>query len=71
MNYIFAFIFTVECVTKLLALGDVYFAEVAVIYLVCANRAKLFELEVGETFVCDMDHDSFDLLTSKFVAAGR
>jgi hypothetical protein len=27
MNYIFAFIFTVECVTKLLALGDVYFDD--------------------------------------------
>jgi voltage-dependent calcium channel L type alpha-1D len=27
MNYIFALIFTVECVTKLLALGDVYFDD--------------------------------------------
>jgi len=53
------------------ALGDVYFAEVAVIFLVCANRAQLFELEVGETFVCEMDHDSFDLLTAKFIEAGR
>mgnify|MGYP007078100274 CR=1 FL=1 len=53
------------------ALGDVYFAEVAVIFTVCANREELFDLDVGETFVCEMDHTSFKHMMAKFFQAGR
>lgn len=35
--------------------GDVFFAEVAVAYTVCANRDALFELNAGELFECELD----------------
>lgn len=47
-------------------LGDVFFAEMAVTFTLCKNRAALFRLEVGETYNCDFDLDGWKLLTTKF-----
>ena len=41
------------------AISDVYFAEVCVVSHVCRNRARLFSLEVGELFECDIDEGAF------------
>ena len=41
------------------ALSDVYFAELCVTYTLCANRAELWSLDVGEMFVCEFDEPSF------------
>lgn len=49
------------------ALGDVFFAELCVTFTICKNRGDLFRLDVGETFVCDMDPAGWNLLTSRFL----
>ena len=49
-------------------LGDVFFAELCVTYAVCRNRARLFELEVGETMECDMDREGFEHLVDVFMS---
>lgn len=49
------------------SLGDVYFAELCVTFTLCANRADLFKLEVGETFVCEKDQAAFDHLVDMFM----
>ena len=41
------------------AISDVYYAEVCVVSHVCRNRARLFSLEVGELFECDIDEGAF------------
>jgi len=50
------------------ALGDVFFAELAVTYALCANRHRLFELEVGETFECEKDEAGFEHLIDMFLS---
>ena len=40
-------------------ISDVYYAEVCVVSHVCRNRARLFSLEVGELFECDIDESAF------------
>ena len=49
------------------SLGDVYFAELCIIFTLCSNRARLFELEVGETMECEMDPEGFDHLVETFL----
>ena len=49
-------------------LGDVFFAELAVTYALCANRARIFELEVGETFECVKDENGFRHLVEMFLS---
>ena len=44
--------------------GDVFFAEVAITYLVCANRASLFSLAAGDFFTCELDERAFNNLNS-------
>ena len=51
------------------SLGDVFFAELCVTYALCRNRARLFELEVGETMECDLDHEGFGHLVDKFLSS--
>ena len=41
------------------AISSVYFAEVCVLNHVCRNGKRLFELEVGELFECDLDVEAF------------
>lgn len=52
------------------SLGDVYFAELCVTFALCANRGDLFNLEVGETFVCQRDKRAFDHLVDMFLSDG-
>jgi hypothetical protein len=37
------------------AVSDVFFAEVAMLNLLCANSQDLFGVGVGDTFTCDVD----------------
>ena len=49
------------CVSRLFAdaISDVYFVELCVLSHVCANRDEIFELGVGQIFVCDFEEDAF------------
>lgn len=47
-------------------IGDVLFAEVAVTYALCRNRADLFELDEEELFMCDLDTDAYRDLAARF-----
>lgn len=46
------------------SVGDVFFAEVAIIHRVCANRERLLQLERGEIFECEFDQRGFDSLVA-------
>ena len=50
------------------SLGDVFFAEVAIAYAVCANRGRLFEVKVGERMECELDRAGFEHLVRMFLA---
>jgi hypothetical protein len=43
-----------DCATHY-SVGDVYFAEVCVLSVICRNSEELWALEVGELFACDLD----------------
>jgi len=48
--------------------GDVYFAEVALAYKFCTNRADLFGLVPGELIVCQFDETAYRDFQSRLVA---
>lgn len=50
------------CGPNKFSVGDVYFAEVAVTYSVCRNRAVMFSLDEGEFFRCDLDVEAYEHL---------
>ena len=52
------------------ALGDVFFAEMAVTFSLCSNRGALFRLEVGETFECNFYTAGWERLSRKFQERG-
>ena len=39
--------------------GDVFFAEVLIAYKICSNGARLLELEIDETFHCQLDRSRY------------
>ena len=49
------------------ALGDVFFAELCVTFMLCKNRKTLFSLEVGETMECDINTEGFEHLVDMFM----
>lgn len=51
--------------------GDVFFAELFVTYVVCMNGADIFKLETGELFECDLGTDmlGYKQLVAKFKAS--
>lgn len=50
--------------------GDVFFAELFVLYSICINGAKIFTLEVGELFTCELGDGSwYDALAAKFISS--
>ena len=51
------------------AVSDVYYAEVCVLSHICSNREALFQLAVGQLFVCDFDEVAFRELSS--ILGGR
>ena len=48
-----------RCDPNRFTVGDVFYAEVMIAYTVCANRARLFELDQGELFECDVSEDAY------------
>ena len=45
--------------------GDVFFAEVAVAYALCKNRASLLRLAAGVFFECTLDEAAFHELAAR------
>ena len=41
------------------AVSDVFYVEACLLSYVCHNRRRLFELSVGDDFVCDLDAQAF------------
>ena len=41
------------------AVSDVYYAEICVLSHICKNREQLFQLDVGQNFVCDLDEGGY------------
>ena len=41
------------------AVSDVFFAELAILNIICANSADLFAVGVGESFACEEDAEGF------------
>jgi len=41
---------------------DIFYLELCLFSQVCANSDRMFELDVGERFVCDLDLDGFERL---------
>jgi len=39
--------------------GDVFFAEILIAYKICSNGARLLELEIDETFHCQLDRSRY------------
>ena len=48
--------------------GDVFFAEVATAYAVCANRAELFRLEPGERWTCHVDRMAYRAYAARLMS---
>ena len=42
------------------AASDVFYAQVAILNLVCENRAYLFQLDGGEAFQCRLDYERLE-----------
>ena len=59
------------CPDTVYTVGDVFFAEVCVLQQVCRNSDRLFAVERGETFVCDLDAVRFAALAKKMQLAAR
>lgn len=51
-----------DCSAGVYAVGDVFFAEIAVFSHLCRNAGELLQLERGETFACDFDPAQYHLL---------
>ena len=45
--------------------GDVFFAELALAYALCRNRAAIFRLDAGAFFECELDRRAYAELTSR------
>lgn len=41
------------------AVSDVFYVEACLLSHVCSNRERLFQLGVGEDFVCELDQGAF------------
>ena len=41
------------------AVSDVYFAELAILYRICANRRQLLEVAAGELMTCELDEAAY------------
>ena len=42
--------------------SDIFYLEVCIYSTICSNNVKLFELDVGETFRCELNPVGFDKL---------
>ena len=54
-----------HCPADQYTVGDVFVAELAVAWSVCANRDVIFELDAGEMFECDLDAAAYQALVEK------
>jgi hypothetical protein len=50
------------------ASSDIFYLEVCVYSLMCRNRHELFELQVGETWQCEMEWHGFQRLRDLAIA---
>jgi len=41
---------------------DIFFLEACMYSTICSNSAELFQLQVGDTYHCELDHDGFGRL---------
>ena len=48
-----------RCDPGAFTVGDVFFAEVLIAYKICSNGARLLELEIDETFHCQLDRSRY------------
>ncbi|KAL1511837.1 hypothetical protein AB1Y20_005122 [Prymnesium parvum] len=53
-----------KCPSDTYAVGNVFFAEVAMFTFLCRNAQEIMSLEVGETFACDFDRGRYYLFAS-------
>jgi hypothetical protein len=51
------------------AVGDVYFAELAVLRKICKNADQLFKVGIGERMTCDLNEDNYRRLAARLMAA--
>lgn len=51
------------------AVGDVFFAEVAVFRTVCRNADELFRVGVGELMTCDVDVTAYHRLAARLMSS--
>ena len=49
------------------AVGDVFFAEVCIMDRLCKNGPSLFDLQTGESFMCDFDLTAYHELHADFL----
>lgn len=49
--------------------GDVHFAEMAIITTICRNREELYALDAGENWVCDFDAAAWRSFKSRLMAS--
>ena len=56
------------CDEDTFSVGDVYIAEAAVAFMLCSNRARLFQLAAGEFFECVLDEQAYAKLARKLTS---
>lgn len=57
------------CVVNRYAVGDVFFAELAVLRYICTNAAELFRVSEGETMTCGVDPRAFRHFAQRMLAS--
>lgn len=48
---------------------DIFYLEVCIFSMVCKNSKHLFEIDVGEPFLCEVSQEGFDLI-QRFLREG-
>ena len=60
-----------RCPNGKFAVGDVFYAEIAVYRAICANAGDLFSVRVGEALECDVNVAAFDRLAERLMATDQ
>ena len=58
-----------SCPAGKYAVGDVYFAELAILRKICRNAGALFRVDVGETMRCQVDVAAYHELVAQLLAS--
>ena len=48
------------CDARHYAVSDVFYVEACMISFICKNRERLWQLNVGEDFFCELDDSAWD-----------